>query len=541
MRYLLNDIEIDLKLGYVIKLGVKHSVRAKTLQVLAYLIEHDQEVVTKQSLLDTIWHDVVVQEQVLVQSIKEIRDLLGAEVIKTYPRQGYCWVADTTPLTRLNSLFLFKQSRVVKYLSWVSVVFSIIFICILAWRYQLLDKANLSVAFLPVENAMPDNQHQWVPLQGMDYLTQALSKQSSLTVIDSDHLLYGFERLSQSSTLMLSEGEIVPLRQKVGAELIVQTRLTGFPQDFQLHYTLFFPHGVERGVELASSVTGAYDKLVERIATRYGEFQPNRRVNYHSDFSNEAFVTGVEHYLKQDYASAIPLLMTALNIEPELLAARRYLAASYANTNELGSAFSLLQQNIIEAEKVSDNREALRAYLMVGYLKINWPVSSDREQELLSAEQHINQAQQLARKVVDKLFIAYSYEELGKIKRLQGRYSEASRLLNLALEYHQEFHGSYGQTAALIELAKVAAEQKEEDESQRYLAHALNIAETNDAPANQIWVLLAKAELARRQHNELLAKRWARQAMEVAEHNDNPHLITRVNAWFEHKPVYTVN
>ena len=88
------NIEVNLTAGLIIKAGQEFNIRAKTLLVLKYLIKNKDGIVTKQALLNDIWHDVIVQEQVLVQSIKEIRDLLGSKVIKTYPRQGYQWVAE---------------------------------------------------------------------------------------------------------------------------------------------------------------------------------------------------------------------------------------------------------------------------------------------------------------------------------------------------------------------------------------------------------------------------------------------------------------
>ncbi|TMP73734.1 CadC family transcriptional regulator, partial [Pseudoalteromonas ruthenica] len=101
------------------------------------------------------------------------------------------------------------------------------------------------------------------------------------------------------------------------------------------------------------------------------------------------------------------------------------------------------KENIKLAGK-QQNRELIRAYLMIGYLKLHWPHADDRARELQQASEHIALAKQLAEQQQDKLFIAYSYEELGKIKRLQGQYVQAIRLLTLALSYHQEFNSTYG-------------------------------------------------------------------------------------------------
>jgi len=99
LRYTFADIELNLTAGIIIKAGEKINVRAKTLLVLTYLIHHPKDIVTKKTLIEKIWYDVVVQEQVLVQSIKEIRDMLGSEVIKTYPRMGYQWTVEFTSIT----------------------------------------------------------------------------------------------------------------------------------------------------------------------------------------------------------------------------------------------------------------------------------------------------------------------------------------------------------------------------------------------------------------------------------------------------------
>ena len=73
MQFTLNEFELNLTSGSITHQGQVTNIRAKTLLVLTYLITHKDRIVTKQELLTTIWHDVVVQEQVLVQSIKEIQ------------------------------------------------------------------------------------------------------------------------------------------------------------------------------------------------------------------------------------------------------------------------------------------------------------------------------------------------------------------------------------------------------------------------------------------------------------------------------------
>ena len=71
-------------------------LRPRTSMVLAQLLRNADRLVTKDELMQAVWPDVVVTEDSLVQCIKEIRHALGAlrhDWIRTFPRQGYAFVA----------------------------------------------------------------------------------------------------------------------------------------------------------------------------------------------------------------------------------------------------------------------------------------------------------------------------------------------------------------------------------------------------------------------------------------------------------------
>src|SRR5262249_33895709 len=78
--------------------GTLVALRPKTFSVLVHLAEHPGELVTKQALLDTIWGDVAVTEDVVRMSIGELRAAFGdarstPRFIETVPRRGYRFVA----------------------------------------------------------------------------------------------------------------------------------------------------------------------------------------------------------------------------------------------------------------------------------------------------------------------------------------------------------------------------------------------------------------------------------------------------------------
>ncbi|AZZ97596.1 winged helix-turn-helix domain-containing protein [Pseudoalteromonas sp. R3] len=543
MRYLLNNVEVDLVKGTATTRDGIQDIRAKTLAVLQILIQDSEQIVTKAQLLDTVWRGVVVQEQVLVQSVRELREILGADAIKTYPRIGYQLTLVPVPIG--------ISSAAQKYS--VAVLLSVL---VLAMSWGLLSKwwgAELSsdryptVAFLPVDNAILDDVHAAVPLTGLTYLSEHIQKESALPVVTAEHVLTTLSHSpwysDDTAQIRLSRRQdVLQLLERLGADLLVETRLSGFPQDMQLQYILHFKHSEEQGVVFAASPELAYQALIARLTTRYGELSQALHTQRDLDFSNEAFARGVQFYLSRNYHQAIALLRSALSHSDDPLTVRRYLAASLANHGDVSAALALLQSNI--AEQGTDpvtRRERMRANLMIGYLLVNWPQADDRDQELERAQQYIATAHEQATDNADQLFIAYALEELGKIKRIQGRYSEASRLLHSALSYHQRFDAIYGQTNALIELARIATEQGEHKEAARLFEQAHQVAKASNAIPNQIWIWLAEADLLRQSQHVEQAHRLASRARVLARDADDPVLIERVEAWFARAPIYTVN
>src|SRR5215471_10259672 len=71
-------------------------LRPKPFEVLCYLVENAGRLVTKEELIEAIWPDVTVSDQVLTHCVSEARQAIGdggQTIIKTVPRRGYRFVA----------------------------------------------------------------------------------------------------------------------------------------------------------------------------------------------------------------------------------------------------------------------------------------------------------------------------------------------------------------------------------------------------------------------------------------------------------------
>ena len=547
MRFTFNDSELNLTTGLLIKDGQTISIRAKTLSVLKYLIAEKDHVVTKQALLAEVWHDVVVQEQVLVQSIKEIRDLLGSHVIKTYPRQGYQWTAELHDISKQHKVFGKSVNRATLVQIAVLVLLAIIGLVIysLASNSPSAKTAKFTVAFLPVINDMPDDIHDWVPLQGMDYLSESLLKNSQLQLISKAQLLQSMTLSKQEnlpSSLHYKPQELRALAQRLKVDLLVQTRLRGYPQDFQLDYSFYLDQRVEQGVILSASISTALNQLVRKVAQRFDPHAKEISQPYISDFSNEAFARGIELYLQREYLQASTFFSTALQSNHDLLAARRYLAASYINSGDIEQGIALMKENIAQARYKKMHREEIRSHLMIGVLLIHrYERDSLASDGLAEAELYVQLTKALAEQYQDSLFIAYALEELAKIKRLQQKYHEAMPLLAAAMQYHKEFKGSYGQTRALIELAMIAFAQGKEQLGQGYFSQATTIANKDGVATNKVAILLAQAQVALNAKQTEKSQAYAEQAKTIARTAKSKVLMTQVSAWQDDSKNYQIN
>jgi TolB-like protein/DNA-binding winged helix-turn-helix (wHTH) protein len=98
MRYVFADYELDEQLYELRRAGEALKLDRKVFDVLVYLIQHRDRLVTKDELLDNLWPGQVVGEAALTRCITSARKALGddgnrQEFIKTQHGRGYRFVA----------------------------------------------------------------------------------------------------------------------------------------------------------------------------------------------------------------------------------------------------------------------------------------------------------------------------------------------------------------------------------------------------------------------------------------------------------------
>jgi len=82
--------------------GTSNHLEPKVMEVLVCLAEHMGEVVPKEKLLQAVWPDTFVSDDVLKRSVSELRrvfsdDAHASRIIETVPKRGYRLVALVEP------------------------------------------------------------------------------------------------------------------------------------------------------------------------------------------------------------------------------------------------------------------------------------------------------------------------------------------------------------------------------------------------------------------------------------------------------------
>ena len=182
-------------------------LRPKSFEVLRFLVEHPERLISKEELLDAVWPDVHVTEDSLTRCISEVRAALGdagQTMIKNLPRRGYILatpVSETertagvqpTPVTdvaghasrgdrREASLPRLSRTKTVAL-----VILSVVLIGAAIWfafpRQRATTTERASIAVLPFTNLAGDPNQDYLGEGISAEITASLSKFAQLLVV----------------------------------------------------------------------------------------------------------------------------------------------------------------------------------------------------------------------------------------------------------------------------------------------------------------------------------------------------------------------
>lgn len=467
-------------------------VRPKTFALLLLLLENPREVLSKRFLLDTIWDDVTVDEPVLVQSIREIRQLFGdADIIQTYPRKGYAWIAEVkkqtieeeikpndtdalhipqqTPTTDSAPapviLTAKKHSRTYMVLAAITLIICILFTS--SWLYvkktlstQSTPSQTQVIVVLPVKNTIEGNDHNWVYLGAMDQLISSLTSSNNAQIMNVDYVL-DLMQLAKIPKIYSSE-DANRIFDVSGATLIVESKISGTVEEYQLEYNLHFKHDLKRGVILEKNLHDALHKLSRVIADQTGQSLSSISTSQNA-FINELMARSIEKFNAQDFEAARTFLITLKQLEPDNLTVRELLVKSLVKLQ--ATTIHEEAQAAFELAKAQNKPEpaTLHTFLAMADLTAG---KAD------SALAQLDISDQLASVNSDILYQAYNGQIRGFILQQKGDFTRAENAYLSALKYYGIIRCPVGIAITHIDMSKLFSAQEKHAQATKHLAQA---------------------------------------------------------------------
>ncbi|HEU4780268.1 MAG TPA: winged helix-turn-helix domain-containing protein [Steroidobacteraceae bacterium] len=184
---------LDLRRGSLLLDGREVALRPKTFAVLRFLVEHPGRLVSKEELLATVWPNLVVTDDTLVQSIGELRRALGeagARLIVTVPRRGYRFETTEAPPDRRKSRGWHALRFRWKYgiLAPLAIGITVLVLWLVPKIREALDVGSVlaakpAIAVLPFENLGHDPAREYLADGLTQDLINSLGRFSALTVM----------------------------------------------------------------------------------------------------------------------------------------------------------------------------------------------------------------------------------------------------------------------------------------------------------------------------------------------------------------------
>lgn len=109
MLYRFGNYELDAQRRELRCAGQQVAIEPRVFEVLLYLLQHRDRMVTKEELLEHCWSDTSVSDAALTRCLAKVRKTVqpeqsGLSVIKTIYGRGYCFVAPVIVLPQESSL-----------------------------------------------------------------------------------------------------------------------------------------------------------------------------------------------------------------------------------------------------------------------------------------------------------------------------------------------------------------------------------------------------------------------------------------------------
>lgn len=456
-------------------------LRPKTFELLQLLSNKPNEVFSKAQILAHIWADSVVEEQVIFQSINEIRKELGSnEVIKTYPRRGYAWNCTDTFISSANKED--KKSAAPGLFSSKTFMVSVFTICLiligltisiysptplLIIEKQTSEQATASIhegiLILPIDVDALHESEKWIRFGAMQGLINKVQPNDNVTVFKLEDTIEILNRLSAEERSNISN-----IFNKSGASIVLQTSISGVPGDYNVVYSVFTPASVETKSLHVKTINTAIDELALTFNSPLGNssldnsfLEPVSKIDtkfINNKLQNDLIAKAIQYLEVNDYPSAFTFLKSAIASDKTNIYAHYLLAKVASRLGDVEQVMQSTQAALTLINDGADQRYKNRLLYIHGIVLL-------AKGNIDLAEQILLEAEQTSKISKDWLYFSYAQSMLGKLHQVQNNFAKAQSYFASALQYQELLQCPMGIAQSYLDITELNLAQHHLDKA----------------------------------------------------------------------------
>ncbi len=532
--YRFGNYELRLQSRELLLGGDAIALEPRVFDLLAFLLQNRERVVTKDELLEAIWPGTFVSETSLSRAVMKARRAVGDDAdsqhsVKTVHGRGYRFVAElvesepvfdtasASPSSEPSDGADGRRRRVV--VGAIAAALALIALMALLPEFgrQPIDSTGdvPRVAVLPIDNATGDSDLDWVRFGLMDVLAGQLQQQSGLGVTASKDVLAILGRQAGGPGDREAALDAVGSRllKQLGATHIVRARLERPGQLYRLQAEILAHDGSESGIELlGNEPLGLVTELRRVIDDRVAGARRTKlvaRVISDDVFVNEAYARGRDQILRGNLEEAHTLLQAAVGQEPDNFWARHALATVILNRGDPVAAADLLGTLVDEARRDGRALEEATSLFVLGntYLRRDdHGTAQSLYEEALSAFETLGMSFEQGQVLNNMAILAGGRQALTEERALLER--AATAFADAGLEATPGY--------ILGGLANNALDRGQLEDAQRYFEEGLTAFREQGLREQEAVALYSLSQVAQFRGDFAAARTLAEQSVEIA-------------------------
>jgi TolB-like protein/DNA-binding winged helix-turn-helix (wHTH) protein len=434
---------------------------SKVMQLLVYLVNNPERVVSRDELLDQLWKNQVVADDVLNVAVSSLRKALGDDFktptyIKTLPRKGYQLIA---PVKEISS-----NSRNIK-LNWTIAVLLVLVIAVPLWfrfnplvetsRPFLNSKPNqpIRLAVLPFDYYSSVKNREYIA----DGLTEAvinrLVQESALQVTSRASVMqYKAKKASlkevveQLNVEWVLEGSV----QLEGDKIQVTAQLINAVKDVHI-WSETYQRNVSDLFEIQAEFATEIVTRLNLSSKQITLDSSNSKLNQIPPEAYDRFLQAQYFQYKGENEKAMNAYQQSIDLYPHYAEAyahlsHDYFSKSYSGGKQAGESIDKASKLAIKAFEIDPNPAYVQLAIALTYLYKDYDYQSAGQafqlafernnQDLMVLEwyaefllitKQFDKAEQLAKHMVASSPLAYNKDTTYRALYYRGNFSGADR------------------------------------------------------------------------------------------------------------------